>query len=188
MKCMYRYFVFSSLALAGITGWFLGVAGYAEDEPMKREVSFMFNPIGTFHSPLTPETGAPRQGRFADPPIKGSIEIHEAYEACLDGVEDFTHLYVLFAFDRSEGWHAKVTPPHAEKARGLFATRSPNRPNPIGLTVVRLQKREGRILHVDGVDAFDGTPVLDIKPYIGSLDAYPEASRGVEDDLGIDHE
>jgi len=146
---------------------------------------FPMKPIGVFHSPLTPATGAPRQGRLA-PSIKAVIEILPQYEDCLEGIEQMSHLYVLFAFDRSRDWHAKVKPPKARKALGLFSTRSPNRPNPIGLTVVRLERVEGRILHVSGVDAFDQTPVLDIKPYIASIDSIPDAGMQVESALGLD--
>jgi len=146
---------------------------------------FPMKPIGVFHSPLTPATGAPRQGRLA-PSIKAAIEILPQYEECLEGIGQMSHLYVLFVFDRSRDWHPKVKPPGAKDARGLFSTRSPNRPNPIGLTVVRLERVEGRILHVSGVDAFDQTPVLDIKPYIASIDSIPEAGMHVERVLGLD--
>lgn len=145
---------------------------------------FTFHPIGVFHSPLTRETGAPRQGRLA-PELKATIEIAPAYEDCLKGLEAFSHIYVIFVFDRSRAWSASVTPPDAPKARGLFSTRSPNRPNPIGITAVRLIKCEGRILHVSGIDAFDQTPVLDIKPYVASIDCIPDANKNVEKELGL---
>ncbi|MBD3265922.1 tRNA (N6-threonylcarbamoyladenosine(37)-N6)-methyltransferase TrmO [bacterium] len=146
--------------------------------------SFTFHPIGAFHSPLTRETGAPRQGRLA-PEIEATIEIAPQYENCLKGIEHFSHIFVLFIFDRSKNWSANVHPPNAKQSRGLFSTRSPNRPNPIGLTAVRLVKREGRILHVSGIDAFDGTPVVDIKPYVGSIDSFPDAAKDVEEKLGL---
>jgi len=146
--------------------------------------SFPMHPIAVFHSPLTPKTGAPRQGRLA-PEIKATIEVFPEYEACVEGLESFSHIYVLFAFDRSGKWTAKVHPPRAKKARGLFSTRSPNRPNPIGLTAVRLVGREGRFLHVQGVDAFDNTPVLDIKPYVGSIDSFPDAGKKGAKELGL---
>ena len=145
---------------------------------------FTMKPIGIFHSPYSPEHRPPRQGRLA-PEVTATIEIFEEFEEGLEGVEDFDCIYVLFAFDRSRGWRTKVTPSGASKPRGVFATRSPNRPNPIGLTAVRLEKREGRILHVKGIDAFDKTPVLDIKPYIGSIDSFPDAGKNVEKDLGL---
>lgn len=155
-----------------------------EIRTMKKK-TFPFRPIGVFHSPLTPKTGAPRQGRLA-PEITATIEVFPEYAACLKGLESFSHVYVLFIFDRSRKWTASVKPPRAKKSRGLFSTRSPNRPNPIGLTPLRLLKREGRILHVTGVDAFDGTPVVDIKPYVGSIDSFPDAGRVAARELGLD--
>jgi len=156
----------------------------AEEIKKMSEKSFPMHPIGVFHSPLTPQTGAPRQGRLA-PEVKATIEIFPKYENCVGGLESFTHIYVLFAFDRSGKWTASVRPPRAKKSRGLFSTRSPNRPNPIGLTAVRLVGRKGRILHVEGIDAFDNTPVLDIKPYVGSIDSFPGAGRQAARELGL---
>ncbi len=147
----------------------------AEIEAMSQK-TFPMHPIGVFHSPLTPESGAPRQGRMA-PEIKATIEVFPEYERCVEGLESFTHVYVLFVFDRSGKWTPDVRPPGSKRSRGLFATRSPNRPNPIGLTAVRLVGREGRFLHVEGVDAFDNTPVVDIKPYVGRIDSFPDAVR-----------
>ncbi len=147
------------------------------------EKQFTIRPIGVFHSPLTPKTGAPRQGRLA-PEIKATIEVFPEFEKCLEGLESFTHVYVLFAFDRSHRWSPTVKPPNSKKARGLFSTRSPNRPNPLGLTALRLTGRNGRILQVEGVDAFDNTPVLDIKPYVGSIDSFPDASRQPAEEPG----
>ncbi len=147
--------------------------------------TFTFHPIGIFHSPLTPETGAPRQGRFA-PDIKAKIEVGKEFVPCLEGLEEFKYIIVVFVFDRSHGWSAKVTPPGASKARGVFATRAPRRPCQIGITVVKLEKRDGRFLHVSGVDAFDQTPVLDIKPYVASIDYIPGVDRDAEKELGID--
>ena len=146
--------------------------------------TFPIHPIGVFHSPLTPQTGAPRQGRLA-PEVKATIEIFPEYERCVEGLESFSHIYVLFVFDRSRKWTASVRPPQAKKSRGLFSTRSPNRPNPIGLTAVRLVGRKGRILHVEGIDAFDNTPIVDIKPYVGSIDSFPDAGKQGAKELGL---
>ncbi|MBN2327731.1 MAG: tRNA (N6-threonylcarbamoyladenosine(37)-N6)-methyltransferase TrmO [Candidatus Omnitrophica bacterium] len=146
--------------------------------------SFTFQPIGVIHSPYSAISRPPRQGRLA-PDVSAQIEIFEEFSEGLEGIEDFECIYVLFVFDRSHGWSANVTPPGAPKSRGVFATRSPRRPCPIGLTPVRLEKREGRFLHIKGIDAFDQTPVLDIKPYIGSIDAFPDAGRKAEKDLGL---
>jgi tRNA-Thr(GGU) m(6)t(6)A37 methyltransferase TsaA len=146
--------------------------------------TFSIHPIGVFHSPLTPQTGAPRQGRLA-PEVKATIEVFPEYERCVEGLESFSHIYVLFVFDRSRKWTASVRPPNAKKSRGVFSTRSPNRPNPIGLTAVRLVGRKGRILHVEGIDAFDNTPVVDIKPYVGSIDSFPGAGKKGAKELGL---
>ena len=155
-----------------------------EEIKIMTEKTFPIHPIGVFHSPLTPKTGAPRQGRLA-PEVKATIEIFPEYESCVEGLESFSHVYVLFVFDRSGKWTASVHPPQAKKPRGLFSTRSPNRPNPIGLTAVRLVGRKGRILHVEGIDAFDNTPIVDIKPYVGSIDSFPEAGRQGAKELGL---
>lgn len=159
-------------------------AGDKEVESTKKMTSFTFQPIGVIHSPYSAISRPPRQGRLA-PDVSAQIEIFEEFSEGLEGIEDFECIYVLFVFDRSHGWSANVTPPGAPKSRGVFATRSPRRPCPIGLTPVRLEKREGRFLHIKGIDAFDQTPVLDIKPYIGSIDAFPDAGRKAEKDLGL---
>jgi len=148
----------------------------SEEIKTMAEKTFPIHPIGVFHSPLTPKTGAPRQGRLA-PEIKATIEVFPQYEKCVEGLESFTHIYVLYVFDRSRKWTPSVRPPKAKASRGLFSTRSPNRPNPIGLTAVRLVGREGRFLHVEGIDAFDNTPIVDIKPYVGSIDSFPNAGK-----------
>ena len=97
------------------------------------------------------------------------LEILPGLEAGLTDIEGFSHLYVIWVFDRSEGSELMATPPNDTRAHGVFATRSPFRPNPIGLTVVRLLRRDGPRLHVRGVDMLDGTPILDIKPYLSSV-------------------
>ncbi len=153
----------------------LGCAGPARKVDQKGCVCF--HPIGVIHSPYTPETGAPRQGRFR-PDVPATIEIFPEYEKGLTDIRSFSHIFVLFLFDRAKGWRPMVKTPWDKTLHGVFTTRSFRRPNPIGLTAVRLVKREGRILHVRGIDAFDGTPVLDIKPYVPRVDSIPEASIG----------
>jgi tRNA (adenine37-N6)-methyltransferase len=97
------------------------------------------------------------------------LEILPEFEAGLQDIEGFSHLYVLWLFDRSQAYELVGTPPCDTYAHGVFASRSPRRPNPIGLTVVRLRGREGNKLHVQGVDMVEGTPILDIKPYLSSV-------------------
>jgi len=128
-----------------------------------------YSPIGIFHSPLTPQTGAPRQGAL-NPENGGSIEIYEPYKNALKDLARTEYIIVLYHMHRSEKWHTPVRPPESQHDFGLFATRSPNRPNPIGFAVIRLDGIEGTFLHVSGIDAFDRTPVLDIKPWLPSID------------------
>jgi len=94
------------------------------------------------------------------------IEVFEEFEQGLQDIEGFSHIVVIFWFHRSQGYDLLVKPPGEESLRGVFATRSPRRPCPLGLTVVELVAREGNILKVRGLDAIDGTPLLDVKPYI----------------------
>jgi len=120
-------------------------------------------PIGTAHTPFTEPRDVVR-ARYA----KGTIEINPEYAKGLKDIDGFSHLYVLWLFNKSKKDYKLQFCPFRESIpppRGLFATRSPHRINPIGLTIVRLIKREGNILHVKGVDMVEGTPVLDIKPY-----------------------
>jgi tRNA (adenine37-N6)-methyltransferase len=102
---------------------------------------------------------------------EGTLEILPQFEAGLQDIEGFSHLFVLWVFDRVEGFELLGTPPADNRPHGVFATRSPFRPNPIGLTVVEVTGRHGLRLHVRGVDMLDGTPILDIKPYLSSVPA-----------------
>jgi tRNA-Thr(GGU) m(6)t(6)A37 methyltransferase TsaA len=97
------------------------------------------------------------------------LKILPEFEAGLKDIEGFSHLVVLWEFDRSQGFELVAHPPSDNRPHGVFATRSPFRPNPIGLTTVELLRRDGRDLHVRGVDMLDGTPILDIKPYLSSI-------------------
>jgi tRNA-Thr(GGU) m(6)t(6)A37 methyltransferase TsaA len=101
------------------------------------------------------------------------------YEAGLQDLDGFSHIILLYYFHHADpGFELSVTPFLDDEPKGLFATRYPCRPNPIGLSVVRLVRREGRVLHVEGIDVLDGTPLLDIKPYVPSFDAPPDATLG----------
>jgi len=125
--------------------------------------------IGFIRSPFR-ETSAIPKGLGARHDAEGAIELLRDFELGLKDIEGFSHLFVLWEFDRSGGFDLIAHPPTDEKRpHGVFATRSPRRPNPIGLTVVELLRREGAALHVRGVDMLDGTPVLDIKPYLSSI-------------------
>lgn len=125
-------------------------------------------PIGYVRSPHQSTQDVPR-GLGAKHETEGTLEILPEFEPGLLDIEGFSHLYVIWVFDRSEGVSLTGTPPSDNRPHGVFATRSPFRPNPIGLTVVELISREGRALRVRGVDMLNGTPILDIKPYLSSV-------------------
>jgi tRNA (adenine37-N6)-methyltransferase len=125
-------------------------------------------PVGIVRSPYKNAADVPR-GLGAKHDAEGILEIRQELEAGLTDIEGFSHLFVFWVFDRSEGFELMVTPPSDHRPHGVFATRSPRRPNPIALTVVELLRREGRRLFVRGVDMLDGTPILDIKPYLSSV-------------------
>jgi tRNA-Thr(GGU) m(6)t(6)A37 methyltransferase TsaA len=129
---------------------------------------FPMQPIGTIHTPFTQTAQIPK-GLGAEHAAEGVLELLPQYEAGLTDIEGFSHLYVMWVFDRVDGYDLLATPPSDTRSHGVFATRSPRRPNPIGLTVVTLTRREGPRLYVRGVDMLDGTPILDIKPYLSSI-------------------
>lgn len=130
--------------------------------------AFTFTPIGVVRTPHT-ETSQIPKGKGAEHTAEGVIEIREDLAEGLADVELFSHLFVIWVFDRQKEVALTVTPPNDTRPHGVFATRAPVRPVPIGLTVVSLLRREGCRLHVRGVDMLDGTPVLDIKPYLSGV-------------------
>lgn len=134
------------------------------------------HPIGIVTSPYRNHGDAPRQGRL-DPDVEMEIEIFEEYAAGMGDLAGISHIFVLLWFDRASRTTLTGHPPGATQSRPVFATRSPHRPNPIGLDIGKVLEVEGRIIRVSGLDALDGTPVLDIKPYVPSLDAVPDASE-----------
>ena len=127
-------------------------------------------PIGRVRCAYT-ETSQIPKGLNATHTAEGILEIAPELEQGLTDIEGFSHLFVLWVFDRANGFDLISMPPCDDRAHGVFATRAPRRPNPIGLTVVELVKRDGPRLHVRGVDMLDGTPILDIKPYLSSVPA-----------------
>lgn len=131
---------------------------------------FTMQPIGIIRSPYTDTSQIPK-GCGARHEAEGILEIDAEFEEGLTDIEGFSHLYMIWVFDRVQGYDLLATPPMDNKSHGVFTTRSPRRPNPLGLTVVRLLSREGRQLRVSGVDMLDGTPLLDIKPYLSSVPA-----------------
>ncbi len=125
-------------------------------------------PIGHIHSPFN-ETSQVPKGLGAKHSQEGELHILPEFEAGLQDIEGFSHLFILWVFDRSDGCELVGVNPADSLPHGVFASRSPFRPNPIGLTVVELLGREGGVLRLRGLDMLDGTPVLDIKPYTSSI-------------------
>ncbi len=145
------------------------------DEPADAGVVF----IGRVRSPWAERADCPKNMREArERGLPATVEIDAGYCKGLGGLEKFSHVVVLTWFDRADRDLIVQRPRHADAARGTFALRSPVRPNPIGLHIVRLVKIEGGVLSLEAIDAMDGTPVLDIKPYFAASDAIADASDG----------
>ena len=140
-------------------------------------------PIGTIRSPFTRLEGMPIQPSGAAG-VGGTVEVLPEYADGLQDLDGFSHVILLYLFDRSVGYELKVVPFLDETPRGLFSTRAPRRPNPIGISIVGLEGVDGRVLHVDGVDVLDETPLLDIKPYVPAFDAPPRCRTGWLEESG----
>lgn len=137
-------------------------------------------PIGHMRTAWATKVEAPRQPAAA-PDAPGTIELLPGrnLEHAIEDLAGWERIWVIFHFDRNQGWRPKVLPPRSTSGRkGVLATRSPHRPNPLGLSVLRLERVEGLNLHVRDVDLLDGTPILDIKPYVAYTDAFPESGQG----------
>jgi tRNA-Thr(GGU) m(6)t(6)A37 methyltransferase TsaA len=129
---------------------------------------FLFKPIGFVESPYKESSEIPK-GLGVKHDAEGVLKVLPEFEPGLLDVDGFSHLFVIWAFDRTTGFDLTACPPSDNRPHGVFATRSPRRPNPIGLTVVQLLGRDHERLQVRGVDMLDGTPILDIKPYLSSV-------------------
>src|ERR1700722_20222802 len=129
---------------------------------------FVSRPIGFVSSPYRDTTEIPK-GLHAKHETEGVLKVLPEFEAGLADIEGFSHLFVIWEFDKSQDFDLVGRPPFDDRPHGVFATRSPRRPNPIGLTVVELLSRENQLLHVRGIDMLDGPPILDIKPYLSSV-------------------
>lgn len=134
-------------------------------------------PIGVVRSPWKMRPEAPRQGAV-DPTAQAVIVLRDGMQNALADLAGFSHLWVLAWFHHSRGWNQQVVPPRDTAKRGVFATRSPDRPNAIGLTCACIVRVHGVRIWVRGHDLLDGTPVLDLKPYIPDYDSFPAATRG----------
>jgi tRNA-Thr(GGU) m(6)t(6)A37 methyltransferase TsaA len=127
------------------------------------------NPIGKIHSPFKQRENMPIQPT-GDSAVQGSVEIFDEFKDGLKDLDGFSHIILLYAFDRSKEYDLQVIPFMDDTLRGVFATRAPKRPNPIGLSIVKLDRIENQTLHVQNIDILDGTPLLDIKPYVTDFD------------------
>lgn len=136
-------------------------------------------PIGVVRTPFGERVEAPRQAAL-EPDTQARIELlpRADFADALADLERWSHIWVIYWFHQNSDWRPKVTPPRSAEKRGLFATRSPHRPNPIGLSAVALERVEGCTVHIRGADMIDGTPVLDLKPYVPYADALVSANSG----------
>jgi len=141
------------------------------------KLKIQYQPIGIIHSPFTSIEGMPIQPGGAVG-ICGSVEVFPEFMTALQDLEGFSHIYLLYHFHQSKSWKPLVTPFLDNVKHGLFSTRAPSRPNPIGLSIVRLNHLEKKILAIENVDILDGTPLLDIKPYIPDFDHFQVESIG----------
>ena len=134
-------------------------------------------PIGIIRSPFKELGGMPIQPAGATG-VKGAVEVFEEYRDGLKDLKGFSHIILLYHFHRGEGFNLQVVPFMDTEPKGLFATRAPKRPNPIGISVVQLDKIVNGVLHIQNVDILDGTPLLDIKPYVPDFDAQVKVCTG----------
>jgi len=137
----------------------------------------IFNPIGIIRSPHKRPSGTPIQPSAARD-IEGVVEVFKEYEKGLKDLEGFSHIILIYFFHLSKKFSLEVIPFMDDVPRGLFATRSPSRPNPIGLSVVRLGRVSGSSLYIKDIDIVDGTPLLDIKPFVGEFDSSDDLKKG----------
>lgn len=136
-----------------------------------------FNEIGIIHSPHKERKGAPIQPAGADE-FKGSVEVFPEFEEGLTDLDGFERIILIYHFHLSDGFNLMAKPFLDDQKRGLFSTRAPKRPNPLGLSIVRLLGVEKNILHIQGVDIVDKTPLIDIKPYVPQFDCFPDSRAG----------
>jgi len=136
-----------------------------------------FSPIGHICTPFQSIKGMPIQPSGAID-VEGSVQIDAAYAEGLMDLEHFSHIYLIYVFHQSKGYQLQVQPFLDQASHGVFATRAPRRPNPIGLSIVQLLNRDGNTLRVKGVDMLDGTPLLDIKPYVPAFDVFQVSAVG----------
>ena len=139
-------------------------------------------PIGIIHSPHQEEKKTPIQPVYAEG-IKGKVEIYPEYVEGLKDIEGFSHIYLIYYFHRTNDVKLITKPFLEDTERGIFAIRAPFRPNKIGLSIVKLLKQENNYLYIENVDILDGTPLLDIKPYIARFDSFEVIKSGWQDNV-----
>jgi tRNA-Thr(GGU) m(6)t(6)A37 methyltransferase TsaA len=139
-------------------------------------MDYILKPIGVIHSPFADKSQMPIQASRSQ--AVGQVEVYPEFAEGLQDVEGFSHIILLYVFHGSSGYALHVKPFLDDHVRGLFATRYPRRPNPLGLSVVRLLARRGALLEIEGVDVLDGTPLLDIKPYVPEFDVRTDVRTG----------
>lgn len=146
-------------------------------------VPLVLQPIGVIRTPFLQQEGTPIQPSMSRD-TAGRVSVYAPYRAALADLEGFERIWLIFHLDRSGPWRPRVVPYRDVTERGMFATRAPSRPNPIGISVVRLLSVAEGELEVQGVDMLDGTPLLDIKPYVPEFDAHPSSRAGWLDEVG----
>jgi protease I len=155
--------------------WIAAVlAQFADADTSTR--GYDYQPIGTIHSEFDDETGMPIQGAFSD--SMGVVEVEDRLEPGLEDIDGFSHLMLLYAFHNADSYDLRVEPFMEDREHGVFATRAPRRPNHIGLSVVELRKVSGSKLFVNGLDVIDGTPLLDVKPFVPAFNGVQDADIG----------
>ena len=140
-------------------------------------MKIIFQPIGMIHTPFKKLEGMPIQPAGAAD-VKGYVEVFKEFQKGLKDLGGFSHIILLYLFHRSQSYKLHTVPFMDSEPRGVFATRAPKRPNPIGLSVVQLDRIEHGLIHIRNVDILDGTPLLDIKPYVPEFDVHAEIKTG----------
>ncbi len=150
-----------------------------------KEKKIEYKLIGFFSSKYTLKTGAPRQG-ILKPKTKGVIVLDTIYIKSLSCLDEFEYIWVISHFHEAKGWESIVTPPESDHKYGLFATRSPRRPNPIGMSLIKIDTIIENKIYVSGIDLFDNTPILDIKPFLPSID-YIVSEKNMKAEIYLGH-
>lgn len=146
---------------------------------------FTMKPVGVIRTPCKSAAGTPIQPVFGQQ-LCGEVEVFEEYQQALTDIEGFERLWLVYLLDRAGPFQPSVVPFRDNVPHGLFATRAPSRPNPIGMSAVRLLGRDGRVLRVAELDVLDGTPLIDLKPYVPAFDAFPGSAAGWMDSTAVD--